>query len=360
MHAPIAGPGEATFDTRAAPLVLAGFLGGPADAAPAPAAAAEAERMGLRIEIDVPSTQALGRVRVDASRVRQVLINLLSNAVKFSDGGAIRVEASRDHGGMVRVSVPDQGPPPPRPSRLHLRALHAAGPADHAGPWRRRPRPRYLTRNRHEPGRRDRRRSRQRRRRPVPVHLAGRRRAGRPPPPSARPLRALRRSRPGAVRRSSRDLRPSGSRCPRSRSSWSPGTIAQASASSRATRATRATRCAAVATRRSRSPTPRHGAGRPCSCSSGTFKGQRPCRWRAPCGPIRNAPPQEAPCCRPTSASSPSARPRARSTRCSAIRSALTTSPCSSTGTTSRPARGNRRVSRGARPRAGAPALAGS
>ncbi|MGH0034177.1 MAG: PAS domain S-box protein [Myxococcota bacterium] len=48
-------------------------------------------------------------VRIDADRIRQVLLNLLSNAVKYSpDGGCVRVVAAAD-AGLARVSVEDEG-----------------------------------------------------------------------------------------------------------------------------------------------------------------------------------------------------------------------------------------------------------
>jgi signal transduction histidine kinase len=50
-------------------------------------------------------------VRVDREALHHVLTNLLSNAAKFSpDGSAIRVAAHRRGGGMVEVSVCDEGP----------------------------------------------------------------------------------------------------------------------------------------------------------------------------------------------------------------------------------------------------------
>ena len=48
--------------------------------------AAAAKRLGLQIEIDAALPV---HVRLDATRVRQVLFNLLSNAIKFSDAGTI-------------------------------------------------------------------------------------------------------------------------------------------------------------------------------------------------------------------------------------------------------------------------------
>jgi two-component system cell cycle sensor histidine kinase PleC len=66
-----------------------------------------AAKLGLTIEVSVPAD--LPRLQGDRRRLRQVLINLLSNAVKFTPaGGAIRVAAERDGGGLV-LRVGDTG-----------------------------------------------------------------------------------------------------------------------------------------------------------------------------------------------------------------------------------------------------------
>ncbi len=48
-------------------------------------------------------------VNGDPIRTRQVLLNLAGNAVKFTERGAVRIEASREDGGKVRLSVADTG-----------------------------------------------------------------------------------------------------------------------------------------------------------------------------------------------------------------------------------------------------------
>lgn len=48
-------------------------------------------------------------VRVDATRLRQILLNLLNNALKFTERGEVRLGARRDDDGVV-ISVSDTGP----------------------------------------------------------------------------------------------------------------------------------------------------------------------------------------------------------------------------------------------------------
>ncbi len=57
----------------------------------------------LTVDDDVPDV-----IRVDRTRVRQVLMNLLANAVKFTDTGSVSVEARRD-GAALRIDVVDTG-----------------------------------------------------------------------------------------------------------------------------------------------------------------------------------------------------------------------------------------------------------
>jgi signal transduction histidine kinase len=66
-----------------------------------------ATRKGLVLETAL--APALGEVRADQRKIKQVLLNLLSNAVKFTpEGGRVEVRAARadDH---VEVSVSDTG-----------------------------------------------------------------------------------------------------------------------------------------------------------------------------------------------------------------------------------------------------------
>jgi signal transduction histidine kinase len=66
-----------------------------------------AMRKGLALETAL--APALGSVRADQRKVKQVLLNLLSNAIKFTpEGGRIEVRAQRLDG-LVEVSVSDTG-----------------------------------------------------------------------------------------------------------------------------------------------------------------------------------------------------------------------------------------------------------
>jgi PAS domain S-box-containing protein len=58
--------------------------------------------------VGVDHTQG-AQVRVDASRLQQVLANLLSNAIKFSPAGAEVVVSSECYGEYIRLTVADQG-----------------------------------------------------------------------------------------------------------------------------------------------------------------------------------------------------------------------------------------------------------
>ena len=71
---------------------------------------AQAKRLGLALQIDPRLAQ---RHRIDAFRLRQLMLNLLSNAVRYSAEGEVRVEArvieARGDQQRVAVSVSDQG-----------------------------------------------------------------------------------------------------------------------------------------------------------------------------------------------------------------------------------------------------------
>ncbi len=66
-----------------------------------------AQRRGIALASDVDP--AIGTIRADERKVKQVLLNLLSNALKFTpEGGSIAVRAAAA-GGMVAVAVSDTG-----------------------------------------------------------------------------------------------------------------------------------------------------------------------------------------------------------------------------------------------------------
>jgi len=63
-------------------------------------------RIRIVLVDDAPRAEA----NIDPDRLHQVMANLLSNAIKFSDpGGAVTVKLQRREGGMLRISVIDQG-----------------------------------------------------------------------------------------------------------------------------------------------------------------------------------------------------------------------------------------------------------
>ncbi len=69
---------------------------------------AQARARRIRIEVALPQDAPL--VRVDLTKMRQVLINLLSNAVKFTpEEGTVSVTASRSADGGVLIAVTDTG-----------------------------------------------------------------------------------------------------------------------------------------------------------------------------------------------------------------------------------------------------------
>ncbi|HWI19834.1 MAG TPA: protoglobin domain-containing protein [Vicinamibacterales bacterium] len=69
----------------------------------------QANEKGLALLTDVPAT--LPPIRVDRSRMRQILLNVLGNAVKFTDRGQIRIRAfvTDADGASVDVTVADTG-----------------------------------------------------------------------------------------------------------------------------------------------------------------------------------------------------------------------------------------------------------
>jgi two-component system cell cycle sensor histidine kinase PleC len=69
---------------------------------------AQARARRIRIQVALPPDAPL--VRVDLTKMRQVLINLLSNAVKFTpEEGSVSVAASRSADGGAVITVTDSG-----------------------------------------------------------------------------------------------------------------------------------------------------------------------------------------------------------------------------------------------------------
>ncbi|WP_295412717.1 transporter substrate-binding domain-containing protein [uncultured Thiodictyon sp.] len=93
---------------RPGPVDLHGLLG---EVAAMFSQRAANQGLALRVQID-PRLPAV--LRLDAARVRQVLVNLVGNAVKFTQTGAIEVSASvappADAGARLRLAVTDSGP----------------------------------------------------------------------------------------------------------------------------------------------------------------------------------------------------------------------------------------------------------
>ncbi len=66
-----------------------------------------AERHGIVLGLEI--AEALGPIRADERKFKQIMLNLMSNAVKFTpEGGSVRV-AARPIGTMIEVSIADTG-----------------------------------------------------------------------------------------------------------------------------------------------------------------------------------------------------------------------------------------------------------
>ena len=101
------------------------------------------------------STSALGMIRADERKVKQVLLNLLSNALKFTpEGGRIDVAAAV-HDGEAEISVTDTGvgiaPEDQAAVFEEFRQVGTAAKKDR----RHRARPRHLTQVHRAPWRKD-------------------------------------------------------------------------------------------------------------------------------------------------------------------------------------------------------------
>jgi len=75
-----------------------------------------AEARGLRLDLDMPDD--LPRLRLDRTRIRQVLLNLLTNATRFTDEGGIQVRVSvQEQEASVTVQDSGRGIAPDRIAR---------------------------------------------------------------------------------------------------------------------------------------------------------------------------------------------------------------------------------------------------
>jgi len=74
---------------------------------------------GQPVRLEVEIAPDLPILRIDRTRIRQVLLNLLNNAARFTEEGAVRVEAKRGDGEVV-IAVSDTGPGIPADELPHL------------------------------------------------------------------------------------------------------------------------------------------------------------------------------------------------------------------------------------------------
>src|SRR6185295_13266372 len=61
------------------------------------------------IELTLDTPEELPRVRIDQTRIRQVMLNLLSNAAKFTERGCITIHVHPRADGMVEIAIQDTG-----------------------------------------------------------------------------------------------------------------------------------------------------------------------------------------------------------------------------------------------------------
>ena len=77
-----------------------------------------AERQDVQLRSDVPDD--IPQIRGEEERLGQLLVNLLHNAIKFSPGGGLVTVGAVQDGGMVTISVTDQGEGIPSAERARV------------------------------------------------------------------------------------------------------------------------------------------------------------------------------------------------------------------------------------------------
>jgi len=68
----------------------------------------QVENKGLSITLQ-KSDQLPRYIKVDQTRLKQILVNLINNAIKFTETGAITINASQDNNSLLKFSVKDTG-----------------------------------------------------------------------------------------------------------------------------------------------------------------------------------------------------------------------------------------------------------
>lgn len=81
-----------------------------------------------KVTLVLQANDAHPRIRVDASRLQQVLVNLLSNAIKFSPAGSVVILIVSEYEQRVRIAVMDQGSG--IPAEFHARIFQKFSQAD--------------------------------------------------------------------------------------------------------------------------------------------------------------------------------------------------------------------------------------
>src|ERR1700759_4951654 len=59
--------------------------------------------------LEIHTSEALGSLRSDRTKVKQCLLNVLSNANKFTSGGKLSLHVERFERSMIRIAISDTG-----------------------------------------------------------------------------------------------------------------------------------------------------------------------------------------------------------------------------------------------------------